>query len=88
MDPLGLVNGVTAMATLTQMLWPIAIGQLVNVSSVSTTLEDFTVTSVYQVCVILFSFLKKYLLFRGLGECIFSSFRTFIFEIYNNDSLC
>lgn len=50
MGPLGHVNGATAMATLIQMLWPIVIGQLVNVSSVSTTLEDFTVTSVYQVC--------------------------------------
>lgn len=49
MGPLGHVNVVTAMATLIQMLWPIVIGQLVNVSSVSTTLEDFTVTSVYQV---------------------------------------
>lgn len=48
MGPLGHVNVVIAMATLIQMLWPIVIGQLVNVSSVSTTLEDFTVTNVYQ----------------------------------------
>lgn len=67
MGPLGHVNVVIAMATLIQMLWPIVIGQLVNVSSVSTTLEDFTVTNVYQVGENYFYFSRKLIQYGELG---------------------